>query len=1237
MFKSISKTFRSKPTLIQPSVVGTDLINQKEVLSTLKDGSTSAKITAIRQLAHSIKTKSISSIPELWFLAKQNLDKSNPQSLRHETFNLLLICIQSSDHSVPTKMSYYKDILKYLQTDLSYCIQSLELLTDHGREIYDLLIYQPSPLGKVLKEKLNKLTSNHELQIEFLNFLAECLKFNFNLFDLSDLSTYLAKILQTAKSTPNIDVLSLHLQIIDTYISLGSVPSVSLYPIIQLIGASKNLKNIQIDHICNSMLLNLLSSPNYSLLTLVSCCEVIEKEPGSTLGCFHLIQTYLHYYNDATKTGKLVTDVLNSTKHLVLNALMVSSRSQDREIADSTISLILSMLEHGLISDRHLMSSQFWDLLSQVDGTRIDTDAFSKVLDHLRTLSRPLWRDNLVSLLEKHKQVLSPDQLDFVMETYNMELRCMTVTENWQQNCESLVSTFGKSHKVLSVLETAFYESYSIVEDPQDLKYYVQLIIDPGFWEVEDYQETLAKLLLAVDDALFQNLVSEFPQSCLFVKHLVYSLLVLCQGSRNTVKTKVLFDFLFKTAVDTLKTDHDTFLVVARLLISARPKGNYLCFKEVDNVEGLCDNLGRNTNTGAQLSDTVKWKYPEQLAYFPSQLLKTCNSKALQVSDLSDWLDLVIDVFENFVDWEVYSFVLGHFCPQMACSTLFPSIQQVSRLLRVLCNQLQLKFPWSFNPVSLSKADVQVALIRTLSSIPAYKQNLSRAEEDLLISSVISALQSWDKTGIPCLHFLNVSCYEFPGSIKRFLTPILTILQTRLSSPTTSGPILDLLFSLSELPSLLSNLTIEEYKRIFAIAFKYIEYSQDTFQQKKEYDVNFADSALDKLPSTQSFEVSQQLLLFLTTMSYRAICGWFLKLSVDHRNQMVEFITKHLTMLGLDNTKNQVYYEAINRLSYSESNLNPTFMVEPALGTEKDYQTESWITQNAILTICSHEKTDKSVVVVRRPTSTDRFEVKLSNRKSSPALGPRFLESQLFNLGNTKAVPLQMDDQTRRSIAVMDRMPVVNLEKVGVVYIGPGQTTEREILGNQFGSRQYETFVTKLGNLIRLRNCKEYYVGGLDTQNDLDGKYTVHYHSPVSHVCYHVTTMMPRCKDDDTDEGISSKKRHIGNDFVNIYWNESGESFDFHKIASQFNFVSLVIEPCEGTSLYRVKLYRKAGIPGIFSPSHFKLISEENLASYIRNVSSLCGQFCDIWTNPDWEFSWERRYKQLQMIKARAN
>ena len=135
----------------------------------------------------------------------------------------------------------------------------------------------------------------------------------------------------------------------------------------------------------------------------------------------------------------------------------------------------------------------------------------------------------------------------------------------------------------------------------------------------------------------------------------------------------------------------------------------------------------------------------------------------------------------------------------------------------------------------------------------------------------------------------------------------------------------------------------------------------------------------------------------------------------------------------------------------------------------------------------------------------------------------------------------------------------------GVVRLLPPQTAEADILSNSIGSVRYAQFLRGLGQLVALADCPEatVYLGGLDRTGGTDGTLTYIYHDSITQggcacyhdststcplpaaVVFHVATLMP-CRPDDPHS--SDKKRHIGNDFVHIVYNDSGRPYSFGTI-----------------------------------------------------------------------------------------
>ena len=136
--------------------------------------------------------------------------------------------------------------------------------------------------------------------------------------------------------------------------------------------------------------------------------------------------------------------------------------------------------------------------------------------------------------------------------------------------------------------------------------------------------------------------------------------------------------------------------------------------------------------------------------------------------------------------------------------------------------------------------------------------------------------------------------------------------------------------------------------------------------------------------------------------------------------------------------------------------------------------------------------------------------------------------------------PLLVPNNIHTAIKNLDRIPPYETHKIGVLYVGKGQAgKEAEILANEHGSVRYMEFLHKLGQLINLNEVdpRGTYIGGLEVSGE-DGKFAYLWKDDVLQVIFHVATLMPTKPN---DPACTNKKRHIGNDFVTIVYNDSGE------------------------------------------------------------------------------------------------
>lgn len=239
--------------------------------------------------------------------------------------------------------------------------------------------------------------------------------------------------------------------------------------------------------------------------------------------------------------------------------------------------------------------------------------------------------------------------------------------------------------------------------------------------------------------------------------------------------------------------------------------------------------------------------------------------------------------------------------------------------------------------------------------------------------------------------------------------------------------------------------------------------------------------------------------------------------------------------------------------------------------------------------------------------------VKAKSTAKEPEVDPSFFALQLSTypdmLHDTAPILLPDEPATERLIKAVDFTPVVDFHKIGVLYVGPGQEEEVDILSNRHGSRAYTRFLQGLGYLVTLKDQEDVYTGGLDRNNDEHGKHAYVWTDEICQIVYHTATLMPN---DERDPIRRSKKALIGNDFVHIVFNESGRDYKFGTIAGQFNYVNVCISPMTrgGVNLgsanpddavfYQVTLQRRSGMPEFSPVGDGQLLSAEALPTFVR-------------------------------------
>jgi len=161
-------------------------------------------------------------------------------------------------------------------------------------------------------------------------------------------------------------------------------------------------------------------------------------------------------------------------------------------------------------------------------------------------------------------------------------------------------------------------------------------------------------------------------------------------------------------------------------------------------------------------------------------------------------------------------------------------------------------------------------------------------------------------------------------------------------------------------------------------------------------------------------------------------------------------------------------------------------------------------------------------------------------------------------LTNSKSVALlnKADPRIEGHLIGLDQQSGRHQMKIAVVYVGKNQENESQILSNSCGSQDYEEFLESLGWEVDLQTHAGYR-GGLE-KNLKTGARTRYYRNSTLEAIFHVATMMIT---DPSDPVQLAKKRHIGNDEVQIIWNDHFKLYDPKTIRTKVCEAHIVITP----------------------------------------------------------------------------
>ncbi|KAF7532533.1 hypothetical protein G7Z17_g13631 [Cylindrodendrum hubeiense] len=659
-----------------------------------------------------------------------------------------------------------------------------------------------------------------------------------------------------------------------------------------------------------------------------------------------------------------------------------------------------------------------------------------------------------------------------------------------------------------------------------------------------------------------------------------------------------------------------------------------------------------------------------------SESIHNVDSAALNIPV---WLEAVLSLLHG-CDWEVYSFILVHLPSQLSNHALFrDAIPQIQELRRLICEQIWTNsFQEPPNASGLRRADVAICLFHSLTMILSYHVYFQKGEEDEIVRTFVHGIATWERSAKCCIHALSICCHELPLSTSKSLVQLLTKMSTIITQPHVSIHILEFLATLSRQHNVYVNFREEEYKIVFGICIRYLQSVRDKKESNRNSHASEPSTPAISTPNIAEAthpSATDDLPQYVYALAYHVILFWFLALKLPDRASLVGWIVRNLFSDSEDGqTDHEQAFTSVDfmqRVTYAdvdESSEDPHF-TEDRFG---EIITRRWLVGHSIVTVMQATATGWAQIVKRQPSGTSVYTIRETFNPPPPHQTQNYVDIAREGQGSTntilpshllvqllcpfpqsseigRPIPLPDEEFVERAIRVFDRSSTVDGHKVGVIYIGEGQTDETEILANVSGSGDYVKFLNNLGTLTKLKGAT-FNTHGLDREFDSDGQYTFCWRDRVTEIVFHVTTQMPTNLE--RDPRSNNKKRHIGNDFVNIVFNDSGLPFKFDTFPGDFNFVHIVITPASrasfiatrdsplggGQPFYRVQVMSKPGFPEISPASELKMVSLNALPGLIRLIALNASVFSQVWANREGGehvSSWLSRLRAIKRLREK--
>ena len=380
---------------------------------------------------------------------------------------------------------------------------------------------------------------------------------------------------------------------------------------------------------------------------------------------------------------------------------------------------------------------------------------------------------------------------------------------------------------------------------------------------------------------------------------------------------------------------------------------------------------------------------PSPVTYIRQRPETVTSRESLPVLDMSLWLSSIICLLEREKNWEIYAYILVYLGAQLANRTLFcGSVEALKRLRVLVCdtvnNATYLEPRFSSR---IRRSDIASCFYYVLTVLTGYHSIFKKEDLDDNVKTFLFGIGAGDYASRYSIHALAVCCYEIPLPLSKLLEPILQKMSQIITQAQVAVDILEFLANLARLDHVHRNFREEEFKTVFGICFRYLQFVRDQRRVGSIAPLNRRSRdalrhsggsrelrvRLSQDLACQEASSSDDVPQYVYSLAYHVITFWFMALRLDERPKYMSWIKRnlsHFNEFGKEVLEEQavVTVDMMYRVAFSdrdETNSNSGF----AKASDGDRNQRSWVTGTSIITIETCGRTGLSHITRRRPVS----------------------------------------------------------------------------------------------------------------------------------------------------------------------------------------------------------------------------------------------------------------------------